>query len=364
MSLFLIDAGTSSDPSAERIRLISSELGRRGYSYSVVGFERSAALEGNVLGAQVRRFSLGKGPSFMFKSRLTRLLAKHKPGLIHIIGTNRVGDVLAAAGKAGVPVKVMSLRQGESSSSFRPLAGSLDGVFVASEGMKDVVVRGGFPSGNVEIVPPVIDFSCPQEDGGEGALRSVFHFGQNDFLVGIVGHLADQKTHGIILDAAASIAQRVPDVRLIILGDGDLTLESPGLPCPPKPGNIYYCLGRDSDVPRIVGSLDAFVMYSHLEGLGMKIVRAMAWGVPVIAADIRGVPEALVHRTSGLLVPPRDAEALKEAVLKLYFDKAFAARLGQAGKDAAEAAYSDRAVAARIVGFYERLAAVKRVSLA
>ncbi len=366
MSLFLIDAGTVSKPSAERIRLISAELAKRNYSHFVVGFEAAAKAEGAAQGPTARPVSLGAGPSFIVKQRLVRQLKKRRAGLVHIVGTEKAGLVLAAAAKAEVPLTVMSLRQGESASSIRSSLGRIDGIVVPSEGMKDVVVRGGFPADNIEIVPPGIDFTdCETAVNGD-ILRETFHFNKEDFLVGVFGHLSDQKTHQTILEAAGSIGKRVTDVRIILFGDGDLNLEGPVAPDAPdgrKACNVRYYLGFDKDMPRVMASLDVFVMFSHLEGLGMKIIQAMASGVPVIAAEIRSVPDVVIHRKTGLLVPPRDAEALKEAVLKYYFDKTFAARLAQAGKEAVHEAYSDGAVARKLVAFYEKLAVRKNVKL-
>lgn len=363
MSLFLIDAGTASRPSAERVRLISAELSKRDYAHYLVGFDGAAKVEGAGRGPAAGPLRLGGGPSFIVKQRLVRQLKKRRAGLVHIVGVEKAVLVLAAAVKAEVPVKVLSLRQGESSSSIRSSLGAIDGIVVPSEGMKDIVARGGFPAANIEIVPPAMDFSGLQTAENGNSLRDTFHYSQGDFLVGVVGHLADQKTLQTILDAAEAIGKRVTDVRVIIFGDGDLNLEARDGSDGPRASNVQYYLGFDKNMPGVMASLDAFVIFSHLEGLGTRIIQAMALGVPVIAAEIRSVPDVVIHRNTGLLVPPRDAEALKEAVLKYYFDKAFAARLAQAGKEAVYAAYSDASVARRMVAFYERLAERKKVKL-
>ena len=89
----------------------------------------------------------------------------------------------------------------------------------------------------------------------------------------------------------------------------------------------------------------------------------MASRVPVVAAEVGGVPEVLVHRETGLLAHPRDPRSLAEAVLKLYLDRNLAARLAQKGQEAVRDKYSAEAMARRTIAVYERLARRKGVKL-
>jgi glycosyltransferase involved in cell wall biosynthesis len=96
-----------------------------------------------------------------------------------------------------------------------------------------------------------------------------------------------------------------------------------------------------------------FLVFSHLDGLGARLVEAMAAGLPVAAADVGRARDLITHRENGLLVPARNARALADAVLKAHFDKNLAARLAARGRETVLERYSAEAMARRIIGVYE-----------
>ncbi len=83
---------------------------------------------------------------------------------------------------------------------------------------------------------------------------------------------------------------------------------------------------------------------------------AMASRLPIVATQAGGIPEVVIHRETGLLVPPRDPQTLAQAILKLYLDKALASRLAQRGFEVVHQKFSAEAMAQRIIHIYERLA--------
>jgi len=74
--------------------------------------------------------------------------------------------------------------------------------------------------------------------------------------------------------------------------------------------DVVYFLGFREDVPRILASLDLFVLSSRMEGLGSSIMDAMASRLPVVATQAGGIPEVVIHRETGLLVPPQNPQAM------------------------------------------------------
>jgi glycosyltransferase involved in cell wall biosynthesis len=127
--------------------------------------------------------------------------------------------------------------------------------------------------------------------------------------------------------------------------------------------DIVFFLGFREDVPRILASLDLFVLSSHLEGLGSSLLDAMASRLPVVATETGGIPEVVVNLKTGLLVPPRDPAALAQAVLTLYRDRGLAARLAGRGFEVVHQKFSAEGMAWKIIDLYEKIARKKGIRL-
>lgn len=168
-----------------------------------------------------------------------------------------------------------------------------------------------------------------------------------------VGNFRPEKGHGVLLFAMAQVANKIPEARLVLLGDGPLRpiLEAQadrlGLAT-----NVKF-LGRKQDVwPHLSGS-HLFCLPSFSETAGIAAMEAMAAALPVVASEVGGLPE-LIGKDAGLLVPPGDIDALADALIFLLDHPHDAVLMGQAGKRRA-ADYSARAMVERYCTLFERL---------
>ena len=91
---------------------------------------------------------------------------------------------------------------------------------------------------------------------------------------------------------------------------------------------VVHFLGPRPDVPDLLNAMDIFVLPSYSEGMSLALLEAMAAGLPVIATAVGGTPEVVTDGENGLLIPPRDAEALAGALERLLADPALAQHLG------------------------------------
>jgi glycosyltransferase involved in cell wall biosynthesis len=112
-------------------------------------------------------------------------------------------------------------------------------------------------------------------------------------------------------------------------------------------------LGRRDDVPALLAAVDVLVLPSWIEGLPLVVLEAMAAGVPVVATDVGGTPEAVADGETGVLVPPRDVDALAGAIDALLSDPERARRLGAAGRERARERFDAESAARRVVGLYD-----------
>ncbi|MGE5590083.1 MAG: glycosyltransferase family 4 protein [Bacillota bacterium] len=136
-------------------------------------------------------------------------------------------------------------------------------------------------------------------------------------VVGVIARLHPDKDLATWLRAAALARQQMPVLRFVVIGDGPEGAALRHLAHDLGLGEAIVWAGEQPDAARLLPALDAFALSSVKEGLPLTLLEAMAAGVPVAATAVGGVPEAVEDGRTGLLVPPRDPEALAEAMLRL-----------------------------------------------
>jgi glycosyltransferase involved in cell wall biosynthesis len=139
-------------------------------------------------------------------------------------------------------------------------------------------------------------------------------------VVGNVGRLRQEKGHAILLEAAVRVVAVRPEVRFVIIGDG----ESRDLLCRQAValglGEAVTFSGARTDVERLYRAFDLFVLPSLWEGLSTVILESMASGVPVIGTDIPGTRELIVPGRTGWLAQPGDSADLARCILNALAD--------------------------------------------
>ncbi len=136
-----------------------------------------------------------------------------------------------------------------------------------------------------------------------------------------VARLSPEKDISTLLQAVAIVKKKLPDFQLEIAGDGpcradlEQEVEQLGL------GQQVRFLGQVPGAAGVLHRARMFVLPSISEGLSLTLLEAMSVGVPTIATDVGGNPEVVEHGRTGLLVPPRDPEAMAAAICKLWTDE-------------------------------------------
>jgi glycosyltransferase involved in cell wall biosynthesis len=217
------------------------------------------------------------------------------------------------------------------------LMGSYERVdrFVApSEAMRRAVTRHRFPEERVEVVYNGIDCSAiapSREDGGYALY---------------LGRLSPEKGIETLL---AAHAETVPELPLAIAGTGPL-LE--GLRAR-WPQAIFLGHLDGSDLERTIRRASLVVVPSQwYENCPMSVLEAMAYGKPVVASDIGGIPELVEHGETGLLFPPGDRAALGDCLLQLMTDPLRRQRLGAAARRRVEGRFSLERHNRAVLGLY------------
>jgi glycosyltransferase involved in cell wall biosynthesis len=314
------------------------------------------------------------------------LLRQRPPDIIHnhmfraeVIGT-RAALTLAELGlpKPYVVSTIHSsrIRSEEDRALLRRLTPSMDRLIAVSRATVAKIVAEGRTPAPVELIYNGVDLQRYDVTEACCTLPEEYGFPEGTPLVGVVARLEPEKGHATLIEAWPLVLEKVPEARLLIIGEGSQreTLEAQadglsllGKECSAdscvgtrkaRPGAKVLFTGLRDDVPAVTAALDVAVLPSYREAQGLALLEAMALRRPVVATRVGGVPEMIDNEVTGLLVPPRDAPALADAIVRLLTDHPLADMLARAGHDFVHANFSVDHMVRAVSQIYEDGAAV------
>ena len=186
-------------------------------------------------------------------------------------------------------------------------------------------------------------------------IRASNGFSSNDILIGVISRLTAHKGHRYLFEAMKKVNRIYSNAKLLVIGYGEeehnlrklgskLNIES----------NILFLMQR-KDVPELMKAMDIYVQPSLLKPFGITIVEAMYSGLPVVATNVGGIPEVVIDGETGILIPTRDSDAIKNALLKLIENPAMARSMGESGRDVALSKFSGQRYARDMEKLYVSL---------
>lgn len=283
--------------------------------------------------------------------RLARLASELGRPIIHA-HTAHAASVAALASSAGGPPAVAHRRvdfpaSGSASLSFK--YGRAARVVAVSDAIARVLEKDGLPRERTAVVPdaiPVSSEECgwagmpgtrfsPPDAAEKAAARAAIseEFGLDPGLpwIGNLAALVPHKDHDTLVASAMIAIMRRPTLRFLIAGRGPeeakLWRQIQGLGLVGK----VLLLGHREDPAALLKALDIFCLSSWGEGMGSVLLEAAACRLPIAATTAGGIPEVVSDGETGLLVKPRDPEALAAALVRLHDEPALARRLAEEG---------------------------------
>ena len=155
-----------------------------------------------------------------------------------------------------------------------------------------------------------------------------------------------------LVRAEPAISEAVPDVEIVIAGEGEDLAKYRSAMAHPDRFAVHDQYISPSELAELFGRADVIVL-PYVDATQSGVVPlAYAYGKPVVATTVGGLPEMVEHGVTGLLVPPRDEAALAEAVIQLLRDAELRYRMGAAGRRLVRERWSPAAVAAATVAVY------------
>ena len=185
--------------------------------------------------------------------------------------------------------------------------------------------------------------------------------GKSYFMVSIVGRITPLKGHTYFIQSMAKVIRHIPHVKIQIIGDAPAKKESYRQELELLVARLGLkdkvdFLGNRGDVPQLLAQSDVLVLSTVTqEAFGRVILEAQAIGVPVVATHVGGVVDIIDDEQTGLLVMPKDTDAMAKAVIRLLQDKALVERLTKTAKQKLLNNFTLEHMAAKTIQVYEEL---------
>ncbi len=239
---------------------------------------------------------------------------------------------------------------------YRLLSRQVDGFIAVSDEVRQSLIRQIGPiQDKIFTVCNAVDLESFERSGNKTALCDQLGIAAHSQLVAVVGRLTEQKGHTYLIDAAQSVVSSFPDTHFLLIGEGELRDELQQQTQQARLLENVHFLGIRKDVPDLLAAIDLFVLPSLWEGLSVALLEAMAASKPIVATAVAGTTQAMTHGETGMIVPPRNSQALAGAINQLLSDPAQAQALGQAARQHVVKNYGAQKQAEEHLALYRRL---------
>ncbi|MFH1541224.1 MAG: glycosyltransferase [Elusimicrobiota bacterium] len=248
--------------------------------------------------------------------KTAKIIDKIKPDAVHLHSAHAHSIGLLASKISKYKPKIVSSRRVDFHIKSSLKYNNVNRIIAISEWVKKILLDDKIIDEKISVVHSGVNLSRFENVYGDG-LYEEFKIKKSDKIVGIVASLAPHKDHINFLTAAALIKEKIPEVKFLIVGDGELKNKLIKLAIKLGIADSIIFTGFRNDIPQLLTIFNVFVLSSYLEGLCTSLIDAMASGVPIIATAVGGVGELVVNDINGLLVPPRNPKALAVAVISV-----------------------------------------------
>ena len=348
---------------------LATKLKARGWEVRVISLMPPRAYVEELERVGIPVFSLGIRRKLLNPQsvlQLTWLIRKWQPHIVHsfMVHANLLARVVRLL--APVPVLICSARNLNEGGWLRELLYRFTDPLcdlttqVSQEGLKRYVRIGVVPAHKIRYIPNGVDIEHFRLDPKvRRRLREELRL-DTAFVWLAVGRFAPSKDYPNMLQAFAIVLNKRPEAVLLISGDGPLRPSVEKLAEELHISAHIKFLGIRRDIPNLMNAADAYVMSSVWEGMPNVLLEAHACGLPVVATNVSGNREVVLDGLTGFLVPPKDPEALAQAMLRLMdLPKEERQRMGKIARQHIEANFNLDRVVDRWETLYQELLAQK-----
>lgn len=342
------------------VTMLIAELVSRGHDIALAA--PSGTRDADLLGIPYIRFPLvDHGRQTVGATRstleLARAVRRFSPDVIH---AQNVKSSVAARGSA-----LLNLHRAP------PVLTTFHGVLPAEYGRAAKLLRtatqvacvsadllgnltaNGFPKRRATLIRNAITPASRLQDADRAILDDELEI-TGAPVIAVVGRLVAQKAHERFIVAARQVADRVPEARFLIVGDGPRRAEIEALAATAGLSSRVRFTGVRSDAREIIARADIVAFSSDWEGLSIAALEALAAGTPVVSTDVQGM-RGLLESGGGAIVPLDDGTALGERIVGLLHSESDRRTMGSTGRTLIAHDYSIDRMVANYEEVYTRL---------
>ena len=236
-----------------------------------------------------------------------------------------------------------------------------DEVITVSQDMKRKILRGRTSQERIHVVHTGLEPDSAAGGASREAVRDELGIPRDACVVGAVSRIYVEKGHSFLIDALYQLADSAPDLHLLIVGEGPLRSHLEHQAQDFGLGERVHFTGFYDDLPGALRAMDVFAQPSILdEGFPTAVLEAQLAGLPVIASDVGGTGETMDVGKTGLLVPPRNAHALAEAIRELAKDPERRKAMGAAGPEWIKGSFTLENMVQQVSDVYDKALAEYR----
>lgn len=292
--------------------------------------------------------------------RLRRHIRRLQPDLVHtwLFAANAYGR--QAAWSAGVRRLVAGERcvdpwkRWHELAIDRRLARRTRRLVTNSPGVVDFYVRQGIPAEKFVVIPNAVEPAAASSRTRQQVLQQL-GLPPGSRLIGAVNRLWPQKRVKDLIWAADLLKVVRDDTHLLIIGDGPHRWRLERFRDQVEIADRVHFLGEREDVPQLMPHFDCLWLGSQYEGQSNAVLEAMAAGVPVVATDIPGNRDLVVHEQTGFLLPVGDRAGFAQRTIQVLDDPELARRFSQSARQRIRDEFSLEKMLQRHTELYEQV---------
>lgn len=346
----------------EQALLLMAGLKRLGHCAELLAV-RDSAIASRAQAAGIRVHAVSNRARRIGAARRLRQLMRQKR--FDLVYANEAHALTAAwLARAQRHVPLVAARRVVFSLSRSPIAlaryRAATRIVAISQAVRSELLAADLDAKRIEVVPDgveVPDLISPEARLGA---RERWGFRANEAVIVNAGALTAEKGHALLIEAFGRLQRELGNSRLLIAGDGPLRAALERQAQDADLGDAVIFAGFVSDVDSVYRAGDLFVFPSLQEGAGTSLLRAMAFGLPVLALARGGVTEIIEDGRNGILVANASADALAWAAKGMLGDRELTGRLSMAARETVASKYSADRMVEETARIFEGLGSAPR----